>query len=272
MRLQPNSEVDGERTRPGCGFPRPRGKHRTHRNLPNSGVRRARKRLDARRVPQHPRRVCSLISEFGLKPFLLLSGLALLLAVSARADLALNLTPAAQADVGSNEVVFTGTLINTSLTDVLFLNNVQFDFIDEAADYLAADTNAFFANVPGILLPCETYSDVVFGITIAPATPPGQYFGVVTIQGGTNIFAATNLAGPIFEVSLPPAAMGIKLSGANPVLSWPSPPGGFVLQQNADLTTTNWTAITNTPTFTNGQNQIILLPTNGSQFYRLEYP
>ena len=207
-----------------------------------------------------------------LKPFVLRSGLALLLAASAQADLAFVLTPAAQSDVGSNEVIFTGTLINTSLTDDLFLNDIQFSFIDEAADYLAADTNAFFANVPGILLPGEIYSDVVFGITIAPATPPGQYFGIVTIQGGTNIFAATNLVSPIFEVSLPPAAMGITLSGTNLVLSWPSPPGGFVLQQNADLTTTNWTAATNTPTITNRQNQVILLPANGSQFYRLEYP
>ncbi|MGD0253832.1 MAG: hypothetical protein ABSC01_14190, partial [Verrucomicrobiota bacterium] len=118
-----------------------------------------------------------------MKPFVLRSGLALLLAASAQADLAFVLTPAAQSDVGSNEVIFTGTLINTSLTDDLFLNDIQFSFIDEAADYLAADTNAFFANVPGILLPGETYRDVVFGITIAPATPPGQYFGIVTIQG-----------------------------------------------------------------------------------------
>jgi hypothetical protein len=154
-----------------------------------------------------------------LKPLTLLSGLALLMsAASMRADLAFVLTPAAQSDVGSNEVTFTGTLINTSLTDNLFLNNIQFDFIDEAGTYLAADTNVFFANVPGILLPSETYSDVVFGITVASNTPPGQYFGIVTIQGGTNIFAATNLASPIFEVSLPPAALGIASSGTNLVL------------------------------------------------------
>jgi hypothetical protein len=206
------------------------------------------------------------------KIFMLLSGLASLLAPSAQADLAFVLTPAAQSDVGSNEVIFTGMLINTSLTDDLFLNDIQFNFIDEADNYLAADTNAFFANVPGILLPGEIYSDVVFGITIFPSTPPGQYFGIVAIQGGTNIFAASSLAGPIFEVSLPPVAMGITLSGTNLVLSWPSPPGGFVLQQNSDLATTNWTATTNTPTFTNGQNQVMFSPATGQRFYRLEYP
>jgi hypothetical protein len=208
-----------------------------------------------------------------LKFLTLLSGLALLLsAAPARADLAFFLTPAVQSDVGSNEVVFTGTLINTSLTDNLFLNNIQFDFIDEAAGHLTADTNVFFANVPGILLPLETYSDIVFAIEINPATPPGQYFGIVTLQGGTNIFAATSLASLIFEVSLPPAALGITFSGTNPVLSWASPPGGFGLQRNSDLTTTNWLTVTNTPTVTNGQNQVILPPSGGSQFYRLKYP
>src|ERR1035437_9097172 len=148
-----------------------------------------------------------------LKPFTLLSGLALLLSIApARADLAFVLTPAVRSGVGSNEFFFTGTLINASLTDNLFLNDIQFDFIGEAAGHLAAETNVFFANVPGILLPFETYSDVVFAITINPATPPWQYFGFVTIQGGTNIFAATDLASPIFEVSLPPAALGIAPS------------------------------------------------------------
>lgn len=212
------------------------------------------------------------MSAMRLKLFILLSGLALLLAAPARADLMFDLTPAAQSGVGSNEAIFTGMLSNTSPTDGLFLNNIQFDFIDEAGDYLAADTNVFFANVPGILLPGETYTDVVFGVIIDPETPPGQYFGTVTIQGGTNIFAADTLAGPLFEVSFSPAALGVALSGTNLILSWPSPPGDFVLQQNSDLTTTNWLNVTNTPATTNFQNQVILPAAPGSGFYRLEYP
>jgi hypothetical protein len=203
---------------------------------------------------------------------MLISGLASLLAAQAQTDLALVLTPAAQSGVGSNEFFFTGLLINTSPANTLLLNNIQFNFIDEANDYLAADTNAFFANVPGILPPGGSYSDVVFGITVASNTPPGQYFGTVTIQGGADIFAATNLTNPIFEVSLPTPALGITLTRTNLVLAWPTPPGGFVLQQNSNLTTTNWTAATNQPTVTDGQAQVILSPANGSMFYRLQYP
>ena len=209
------------------------------------------------------------------RPFTILAGLALVLALlmmSARADLAFLVTPTAQLGVGSNEVFFTATLTNTSPTDELFLNNLQLSFTDGASNYFTADTNAFFANVPGILLPNETYIDIVFGVTIAPATPPGQYYGTVTIQGGTNIFDDTNLSSQTFQVCLPPVALCITLCGADVVLSWPSPPGGFALLENSDLTTTNWLTITNTPVFTNGQNQISLLPTNTSEFYLLEYP
>ncbi len=219
------------------------------------------------------RLAADIIQAMRLNFLTLFSGLALLLSgAPARADLAFFLTPAVQSGLGSNEVVFTGTLINTSLTDNLFLNNIQFSFIDEAAGYLTADTNVFFANVPGILLPGETYSDVVFAVAINPATPPGQYFGFVTLQGGTNIFAATNLASPIFEVTLSPAALSIALSNANVVVSWPSPPGSFGLQQNSDLTATNWTTVTNLPAFINGQNQVILPAQSSNQFYRLQYP
>ena len=47
----------------------------------------------------------------------------------------------------------------------------------------------------------------------------------------------------------------------------------FVLQQNPDLTTTNWTEVTNTPTlnFTNLQNQVTLSTPSSSRFYRLKH-
>jgi hypothetical protein len=209
-----------------------------------------------------------------LRPCKVLSGLALLLlfTTATRADLAFLLTPAAQSGVGINEVFFTVTLTNTGLTGNLFLNNIQFSFTGAAANYLSADTNAFFANIPGILLPGETYNDTVFGITIAPSTPPGQYSGIATILGGADIFAVTSLSSQTFQVMLPTAALGITVSGPNLVLSWPSPPGGFMLQKNSDLATTNWMTVTNTPTLTNGQNRVNLLPAPGNLFYRLDYP
>ena len=137
------------------------------------------------------------------RPRLLLAGLAFLcLLPPARAGLTFVLTPAAQSGAVSNEVVFTGTLSNTSLTDNLFLNNLQLSFTGVASNYLTSVSNTFFANVPGILLPGETYSDVVFAVAIAGVTPPGDYFGSVSVLGGSNIFAATGLATQAFQVSV----------------------------------------------------------------------
>lgn len=207
-----------------------------------------------------------------LKSLLLLSGL-LLFAAPARAGLSFVLMPSVKPGTGSNEIIFTGTLTNTSLTTNLFLNGVQLTFTNAATNFLTASTNVFFANVPGILLPGEIYSDVIFAVAINPAATNGDYAGTATIQGGTNnIFALTNLASQTFHVSVTPAALGITRSSSGSILKWPSPPSGFVLQQNTNVATTNWLTVTNAPVITNGLNQVILTSTNARQFYRLKYP
>ncbi len=218
-----------------------------------------------------PRCTQSANDTMRLKFFTLLSGL-LLLPALAQADLASALTPATQLGIGSNQIVFTGALTNTSPTDNLFLNNVQVSFPGLATNYLAADTNIFFANVPGILLPGEIYRDAIFGVLLSPAAPPGNYLGTITVQGGANIFATTNLSSQPFQISLPGAALKITRFSTNLVLSWPVPPADFVLQRNSNLTTTNWTTVTNTPVITNGLNQVTLSLPATNQFYRLKYP
>ena len=47
----------------------------------------------------------------------------------------------------------------------------------------------------------------------------------------------------------------------------------FTLQQNSDLSTTNWMDVPPPPVLnlTNLQNQVIVSPTNGNTFYRLKH-
>jgi hypothetical protein len=47
----------------------------------------------------------------------------------------------------------------------------------------------------------------------------------------------------------------------------------FGLQQNSDLTTTNWTGVTNLPVLnlTNLHNQVVLPPAAGNSFFRLKH-
>jgi hypothetical protein len=55
------------------------------------------------------------------------------------------------------------------------------------------------------------------------------------------------------------------------MFSWTVPSTNFELQQNLDLSTANWTALTNVPVLnlTNLQEQVSLPATNGNGFFRL---
>ena len=127
----------------------------------------------------------------------------ILIANSLPAALEFTLTPAVQSGAVGTEVTFAGTLRNTSTTDNLFLNNIQSHFSGEALSALATDSNVFFANVPGILLPGETYTGPILTIAINSSAAPGDYSGSVTIQGGTDIFALNDLQAQDLQVSSP---------------------------------------------------------------------
>ena len=118
----------------------------------------------------------------------------LMLALTVRASLTIALAPVPQVAEQGAELVFSGTLTNTSATDKLFLNNIEATFTGSSAVHLALKTNAFFANVPGILLPGETYTGVLFRIAISSLAPPDAYAGTITVLGGADIFAMGNLA------------------------------------------------------------------------------
>jgi hypothetical protein len=62
-------------------------------------------------------------------------------------------------------------------------------------------------------------------------------------------------------------------SGANALLSWTVPSLDFTLQQNSDLTTTNWTDVPTAPVLnlTNLRNQVMVSPTNNAGLFRLKH-
>jgi len=67
-----------------------------------------------------------------------------------------------------------------------------------------------------------------------------------------------------------PTAHGLISSVA---ISWPTNnTTGFVLQQNGDLSTTDWVNVSTPPTVTNHQYQVIVAPLVDSQSYRLRHP
>ncbi|MDE3066368.1 MAG: hypothetical protein KGJ60_02340 [Verrucomicrobiota bacterium] len=91
---------------------------------------------------------------------------------------------------------------------------------------------------------------------ILPLSQAGNYFYRLSAQ-------STVVTSP---------ALSIARSGGNVLLSWPATVTGFGLQQNSSLAAANWVAVTNPVVVANGQNQVTVTPSSGSQFYRLISP
>src|SRR5437868_13772873 len=151
-----------------------------------------------------------------MKPLHWISMLPLLFAPSSMpAALEFTFSPAVHSAASGTEVCFVGTLKNSSPTQTLFLNDIQFNLTGAAAGALKPDGNAFFANVPGILLPNETYTGPIVTVAIDSAANAGDYSGSATIRGGMDIFALTDLLERPFQVSSPLVTISATTAGAD---------------------------------------------------------
>jgi len=108
-----------------------------------------------------------------------------------------------------------------------------------------------------------TTSDGVYEIsgTIGQPDAGSVITGDYVIEGG-------------FWSDLEPGAPGLTIELVSPssvLVSWPAPANGFVLQQNTNVTTTNWVAVTNPPVVANGEKQVTVSPLVGNRYYRLKY-
>jgi hypothetical protein len=124
-------------------------------------------------------------------------------ALSVRGALTVAIESSVQNAARGTEIVFSGTLTNTSAVDKLFLNDIHATLNGSTATYVALQRNDFFANVPGILLPGETYTGPIFRLALDAASPADDYTGTLTLDGGTDIVAAATLASATFTVLSP---------------------------------------------------------------------
>lgn len=139
-----------------------------------------------------------------------------------------------------------------------------------AASYLSA-----FSSVTGSLLEGGIFTSTNSGATWIQTIGPSNQWGFVATSADGNKSAVTVTGGAIYTSQIiPTPQMNIASSSQGVALSWLVPSTNFILQENSDLTTTNWTTVTNVPTlnFTNLQYQFILSPSNCMDFYRLATP
>jgi hypothetical protein len=90
-------------------------------------------------------------------------------------------------------------------------------------------------------------------------------------DGGKGTVVDASPGGIWGSQTSPSPHLSLTSSGGELTASWIVPSTNFVLQQNLDLTTANWTNVTNQPALnlSNLQNQVSLPPSNGIGFYRL---
>jgi hypothetical protein len=90
---------------------------------------------------------------------------------------------------------------------------------------------------------------------------------------GAKVVAVSYANGIYTLQTTPEPLLRLRSAKANAVLSWIIPSMDFNLQENSDLTTTNWTDVPTPPVLnlTNLQNQVIVSPPGGNTFYRLKH-
>jgi hypothetical protein len=132
------------------------------------------------------------------------------------------------------------------------------------------------------------------GMTAATFTSPGPGFSARVITSPDADLVEDQIAGTFgpfsagaslspgawlmqvvgFKAALPAApTLRLSFTTSNTIVAvWPVTAAGFRLQQNANLTASNWLDVTNTPGLTNNEFQVILSPASSQRFYRLKHP
>ncbi len=104
-------------------------------------------------------------------------------------------------------------------------------------------------------------SCTITGAIGQPDASPALSGGNYSLTGGFwSIVSAVQTPGA--------PSLSITLSGKNAVVYWPNV-SGFILQQNNNLASTNWTTSRYSVTTTNGTNSITISAPAGSLFFRL---
>jgi hypothetical protein len=94
-----------------------------------------------------------------------------------------------------------------------------------------------------------------------------------TFYGSTDVGGSdygTNGSGVVFALTFP-VSLGVVRSNASCAVSWPSPSTGFILQQNSDLTTTNWTNSSALINDNGTTRSVTNSAQTGSLFFRLKH-
>jgi hypothetical protein len=138
----------------------------------------------------------------------------------------------------------------------------------------SADGARLIAAAGGALGSGPVFTSADSGATWTPGNAPLiKWSAIASSADGGQVVAVVYGGGIYTSRTAPAPLLRLMPSGGNAFLSWIIPSLDFTLQQNSDLTTTNWTDVPTPPVLnlTNLQNQVMVSPTNGHTFYRLKH-
>jgi hypothetical protein len=122
----------------------------------------------------------------------------------------------------------------------------------------------------------QIYTSTNFGVDWASTNIPGkQWLCAASSADGYELLAGELNGGGVWIYQVTPSPQLKITRPANDVtLSWLVPSTNFTLQQNMDLTTTNWLTLTNVPmlNLTNLNYEITLPASSGNSFFQLVTP
>ena len=85
---------------------------------------------------------------------------------------------------------------------------------------------------------------------------------------GSKMVAVSSSSSDGIFVWQPPKLLATNVAG-NLAFLWPTNGTSFSLQMSTNLSATNWVNAPTVPTVTNGMNQVVIMPTNGNAYFRL---
>ena len=118
----------------------------------------------------------------------------------------------------------------------------------------------------------DVYTSTNGGVAWTPnIVTNANWSGIASSADGAKLVAVASGGGIYTWQTTPTPTLNINRTGEDLQISWLIPSMSFVLQQSADLGSTNWTAVESAliVNLTNLQNQVTLSPPSHPTFYRL---
>ena len=96
----------------------------------------------------------------------------------------------------------------------------------------------------------------------SPTNLISKWYAIGSSPNGTKLIVSG-------DVSQSAPALTIRQSNGSVVISWPAKFTGFILQENQDITSTNWADVTAPVNVVEEKNQVVLSSAMDNNFYRL---